>query len=135
MAPNAIVEVLSVVEPLYTRDFPTLIETLKQRADERVQAAAQQLRSSGMESTALVLCGREKGVIVDYARQTGADLILVGSHKVTTVGHFLRGSVARAVVRFAPCSVEVVRAGAGAGGMKTCWLPTDPGTRTLQRGQ
>lgn len=118
------VEVLSVVEPLYASEVPNLMEALKQRADEAVQAAAQQLRLSGMEPATRVLYGNVKGSIVEYARQSGTDLIVVGSHRVTTIGQFLRGSVARAVVRFAPCSVEVVRGDAGPDAMKVL-LATD----------
>jgi nucleotide-binding universal stress UspA family protein len=61
---------------------------------------------------------------VEYAHQSRTDLFVVGSHQVTTVREFLRGSVARAVVRFAPCSVEVVRCEPGAQGMKIL-LATD----------
>jgi len=118
------VEVLSVVEPLYASEEPNLIQTLKQRAEDAVQAAAQQLRRSGIEPATRVLCGNAKGAIVEYARQSGTDLIVVGSHTVTTVRQFLRGSVARAVVRFAPCSVEVDRGNAGPGAMKIL-LATD----------
>jgi len=121
---SATVEVLSVVDPFYSSETPALIETVKQRAEEAVQAAAQQLRSSGIESRTQVLCGNAKGAIVEYARQSGSDLIVVGSHKLTTVRQFLHGSVARAVVRFAPCSVEVVRGDMGPGAMKIL-LATD----------
>jgi nucleotide-binding universal stress UspA family protein len=90
-----------------------------------VQDAAQQVRSSGIEPpTTLVLSGNAKAAIVDCAAQMCADLIVVGSHRVTTVRQFLRGSVARAVVRFAPCSVEVVRVETGLGAMKIL-LATD----------
>ena len=118
------VEVLSVVEPVYAAEVPILIETLKQRADEAVQAAARQLGLSGIEANTLVLCGNTKGVIVEHARSARADFIVVGTHTITTVRHFLHGSVARAVVRFAPCSVEVVRGDAGAGALKIL-LATD----------
>jgi nucleotide-binding universal stress UspA family protein len=53
-----------------------------------------------------------------------ADVIVVGSHRATTVRQFLRGSVARAVVRFAPCSVKIVRVETGPGAMKIL-LATD----------
>jgi len=46
---------------------------------------------------------------VDQARETGADFIFAGPHGVTGITRFLLGSVARAIVRFAPCSVELVR--------------------------
>ena len=117
-------EVLSVVDPFYGSEVPNLVQTLKQRADYAVQAALQQLRLSSIEATTLVLCGNAKGVIVERARSARTDLIVVGTHTLTTVREFLHGSVARAVVRFAPCSVEVVRGDAGAGPLKIL-LATD----------
>jgi len=119
------IDVLTVVEPIYTSEIHDLMNTLKQQAHEVVEAAAQQLRSSGIRpTTMLVLCGNPKGVIVEHARRTDTGLIVVGSHRVAAAGAFLRGSVARAVVRFAPCSVEVIRGEASAGAMKIL-LATD----------
>ena len=57
-------------------------------------------------------------------RGVGADLVVVGAHRVSTEAEFLHGSVARAVVRFAPCSVEVVRGETAPGAMKIL-LATD----------
>ena len=42
-----------------------------------------------------------------------ADLIMVGSHGHSAIGRFLLGSVAQAVLRIAPCPVEIVRFPAG----------------------
>jgi nucleotide-binding universal stress UspA family protein len=47
--------------------------------------------------------------IVDWARESGADLIVVGTHGRGTVAHFLMGSVAERIVRTAPCPVLTVR--------------------------
>ncbi len=63
-----------------------------------------------------MLPGDPKAVIVDHAAKTGADLVVVGSHGHGALERFVLGSVASAVVRFAPCSVEVVRAGKRASG-------------------
>jgi nucleotide-binding universal stress UspA family protein len=122
--PSTVVEVINVVEPVYVPEAPDVTETLKERASQTVQAALRQLGSSGMKSAAQVLCGNVRGVIVEYARRSDTDLVVVGSHRATTMRQFLHGSVARAVVRFAPCSVEVVRAVSGAEGMKIL-LATD----------
>lgn len=122
--PNTTVEVLSVVELPYASDVTPLMETLNQMAELALQAAAQQLRSCGIEPSTLVLSGNAKAAIVDRAAEIGADLVVVGSHGVTTVRRFLHGSVARAVVRFAPCSVEVARTETGPGAMKIL-LATD----------
>jgi nucleotide-binding universal stress UspA family protein len=47
--------------------------------------------------------------IVDYARETHVDIIVVGTHGRGGISHLLMGSVAEHVVRHAPCPVLVVR--------------------------
>jgi len=53
--------------------------------------------------------GNQKSVIVDLAAKWPADLVVIGSHGRRGVERFLLGSVSEAVVRHAPCSVQVVR--------------------------
>ena len=47
--------------------------------------------------------------IISYARETDADLIVVGTHGRTGLRHILIGSVAEKVVRKAPCPVLSVK--------------------------
>lgn len=47
--------------------------------------------------------------IVDVARKTKADLIIVSTHGRTGLKHVFLGSVAEKIVRHAPCPVLVVR--------------------------
>ena len=47
--------------------------------------------------------------IVSYAREPGADLIVMGTHGRTGMERLLMGSVAEKVLRDAPCSVLVVK--------------------------
>jgi len=53
--------------------------------------------------------GDARSTIVDFARQWGADLIVIGSHGHKGWERLLLGSVAESVVRHATCSVLVVR--------------------------
>ncbi len=46
--------------------------------------------------------------IVRYAKKTGIDLIVIGTHGRTGIKHMLLGSVAEKVVRKAPCPVLTV---------------------------
>jgi nucleotide-binding universal stress UspA family protein len=124
---GTIVEVLSVVDLSYGWNAPGLSETLMRSADEAVRAASAVIKSSGLESTSVVLNGDPKAVVTDYAAEAGADLVVVGSQEHSDVGRFLLGSVARAVVRHAPCSVEIMRSRSGAGAMKVL-LATDGST-------
>ena len=47
--------------------------------------------------------------IVHYAKETGIELIVMGTHGRGAMGHLLLGSVAERVVRLASCPVLVVR--------------------------
>jgi nucleotide-binding universal stress UspA family protein len=85
------------------------VEGLRQAAEEEIQTLAGRLRVSGCSVSTRVLFGDAKAAIVDHAAEIGADLILVGSHGKPGLKQFFIGSVANAVVRFAPCSVEIVR--------------------------
>jgi nucleotide-binding universal stress UspA family protein len=49
------------------------------------------------------------GAIVDYARDHGIDLIVMGTHGRGPLKQFVMGSVAERVVRTAPCPVLTVR--------------------------
>jgi nucleotide-binding universal stress UspA family protein len=53
--------------------------------------------------------GSPRAVILDEAKEWGADLIVVGSHGYRAWERFLLGSVSQSVVSHAKCSVEVVR--------------------------
>jgi nucleotide-binding universal stress UspA family protein len=104
------IEVFTVVEPSHAWTTSEVVETEMRRAGELAKAASEGLRSHGKQATPLVWSGDPKSVIVERAKQIGADWIIVGPHRGGGVAKFLLGSVAKAVVRNAPCSVEVVRA-------------------------
>lgn len=78
---------------------------------EAWRAEAESLRGGTVDS---VLLGQPvAAAIAGFARATGVDLIVVGSHGRTGLTRLVVGSVAEAVVRTAPCSVLVVRAPEG----------------------
>jgi nucleotide-binding universal stress UspA family protein len=58
--------------------------------------------------------GDPAGQIVQYARDAGMDLIVMGTHGRTGKERLLLGSVAERVMRDAPCSVMVVKLPRGA---------------------
>lgn len=64
----------------------------------------------GMEkdAEAVVLSGHPGRTISDYADKVGADCIIVGSHRPGLKDFFL-GSTAARIVRYAQCSVHVLR--------------------------
>jgi nucleotide-binding universal stress UspA family protein len=88
---------------------PELAEEAKRQAKLLVAAAAYELRQCGYEVLSQIDTNLAKRAIPEYAWKWGADLIMVGFHRSNAVSRFLLGSVAHAVLRAAPCSVEIVR--------------------------
>ena len=60
------------------------------------------------EASAVLVNGHSGRIIADYAKEEGADCIIMGSHKPELSDFFL-GSTASRVVRHAHCSVVVLR--------------------------
>lgn len=82
-----------------------------------VRGAADKLAARGLKTSTVVLEGYPRTEIIDHATQWNADFIITGSHGRGAIARFLLGSVAKEVVRTAPCSVEIVRAGEQASGL------------------
>lgn len=113
-------EVLTVVENpgFLTQGLAT--EELQARAERLADAAATHLRSHQLQVKAVVAVGDPKAQILDHAAAMHADLIVLGANGLGAVERFLVGSVSRAVLRFASCSVALVREtnAQGAAGLK-----------------
>ena len=114
------VRVLSVIEPInayisadlfphFTPQVAEIEEDRKEQATDLVNQVAKGLREAGFKASGLVDFGDAKTQIIDNATNWSADLIVVGSHGWKGLNRFLLGSVSEAVVRHAPCSVEIVR--------------------------
>lgn len=101
--------VLNVVDVQRFARFPALIEDARREATELVNSGAEQLIHEGHQALAEVRMGFPRKVISECAMELRADLIMVGSHGRSAIGRFLLGSVAQAVLRTAPCTVEIVR--------------------------
>lgn len=73
------------------------------------KTVADSLKSTALSVETSVRLGDPRRVIVDEARDWGADLIVLGARGHSALERWLIGSVAQNVVADAPCSVEVVR--------------------------
>jgi len=128
---------LNVVDLQRFERLPALIEDATVEGQSLVKAAAKRLCGAGYQTDTKILLGHPRAEISAYAKEWGADLILVGSHGHGAFGRFLLGSVAQATLRTAPCSVEIVRrphrpsATLGALGLKIL-LATDGSACSLQ---
>jgi nucleotide-binding universal stress UspA family protein len=105
--------VLNVVDVQRLSRYPVLIENARREATELVNSAAQQLLHAGHKALAEVRVGFPRKIISECAKELQADMIMVGSHGHSSIGRLLLGSVAQAVLRIAPCPIEIVRFPAG----------------------
>lgn len=116
--------VVSAVRPavvMYTEMYiPTPVQTDQLMAEqhkaheELVSRAELALRDKGFKASAQVLVGDPRETLLDRARATGVDLIVVGSHGRSGITKLIMGSVASHIVTHAPCNVLVVRPKAAA---------------------
>jgi nucleotide-binding universal stress UspA family protein len=106
---DAIFCVLHVVNLQRFERLPALIEDAVREGERLAQEGATRISSAGYEAFPKASPGHPRSDISCFAKEWGADLILVGSHGHSAIGRFLLGSVAQGVLRTAPCSVEIVR--------------------------
>jgi nucleotide-binding universal stress UspA family protein len=82
---------------------------LRRVAEQVVSRAARKASARGVEVDYDAYEGDPADVILDAAREYGADLIVVGNKGMTGATRYLLGSVPNKVSHHAPCSVMVVR--------------------------
>jgi universal stress protein A len=89
---------------------PICIEELKANAEENLRVLVRATRKSGVKrATSISRSGRPAHEIVEAAKESDVDLIVIATHGYTGRKPFWIGSTAERVVRAAPCSVLVVR--------------------------
>ena len=82
---------------------------MEKRGEQITAASVERLRQIGIPAEVVVARGDARFLIPFYARKWSADLIFVRAHVRKDVFHWMLGSVARAVVEAAPCTVQIVR--------------------------
>jgi nucleotide-binding universal stress UspA family protein len=102
-------DVISVVEPSHLWTTSEIALETARRAEQVVDSAVAKLKLKSNLVTGSTFSGDPKTVILDRAVSTGADFLIVDSHG-SAVSRFLQGTVTATVLRYAPCSVEVMRA-------------------------
>ncbi|MEQ1885123.1 MAG: universal stress protein [Bryobacteraceae bacterium] len=89
---------------------PSVVMEIQERTEDLVNDAAKRLREAGIAADSVVITGDPRVEVTRRAVETGANWIAMGPHSTTGVIGFLLGSVAKEILRNAPCSVEIVRA-------------------------
>jgi nucleotide-binding universal stress UspA family protein len=84
-------------------------ETMRNDGRDLLARAVARLRDARFDVTPVLVEGDVRQGILDEAAAWPADLIVLGSHGRTGFNRLLLGSVSEAIVRHAPCSVEIVR--------------------------
>lgn len=116
---NVHITVMSVVPPLPIETSPEsealadvleqVLGPLEKEARKVAEQATARMREAGMDASTTVAHGHIGRQIVELARSSKADLVVVGSRGLDGTAPYLMGSVSDAVVKYAPCSVLIYR--------------------------
>ena len=115
---GASLHVLHVVEPvsapvgggeLYMPDLSEFHASLVADAERRMEDCRAHASAAGVPATTGVFLGQTATTIASTATEKECDLIVMGTHGRTGLGHLFLGSVAEKVTRLAPCAVLTVR--------------------------
>ena len=88
---------------------PKVLEGVIVSAEEEIQNVPPKAWTVAKKVVRVVRIGSTYDTIVQYAKDSAIDLIVLGTHGRTGLSHALLGSVAERVVRHAACSVLTVR--------------------------
>jgi len=104
-----LVHVRSLVPLTYMEFVPSTFDEEQQRdAEDRLAKLAASVELPAERVSSVVRLGSVYAEVLDEAERTGADLVVVGSHR-PSMATYLLGSNAATIVRHATCSVLVVR--------------------------
>lgn len=78
---------------------PAFEEEVERGARERLEQAAAELRSRGLEVTAHLLSGLPSQMILELAEERAADLVVLGTRGLTGLRHLLLGSTSQRVIQ------------------------------------
>ncbi len=105
---GAHITLLHVIEalPAYAASYVAL--DYIERSHDETLAKLKEIAAPIEGGQAAVIHGHSARSILDWARESGSDCIIVSSHQPGMQDYFLGGTAAR-VVRYAPCAVHVIR--------------------------
>jgi nucleotide-binding universal stress UspA family protein len=105
------VTVVSVAEllPQFGRAAAMLRPEEDEKPKRELAEAVQILADRGVKASAIERRGDPSDLIIDTAKQEGADLIVLGTRGLSPIKSWMLGSVSTRVLHHAPCDVLVVR--------------------------
>jgi nucleotide-binding universal stress UspA family protein len=94
----------------YVGGYPDFQRDVENRARQQLDALLSEEDRTDLRATPVLRLSNAPALtIVEYARDIGADLLVLGTHGRGAMAHLLMGSVAERVVRLAPCPVLTVK--------------------------
>ncbi|MBS0424817.1 MAG: universal stress protein [Proteobacteria bacterium] len=115
---NAHVEIVHVLEDIWYSDsesylnYAELVQAMKYSSEKMLAQAQTKLQQAGVAVEAKLLEAHDErvaNIIVDEAKNSKADLIMIGTHGRSGFSHMLLGSVAEGVARTAHIPVLLIR--------------------------
>lgn len=105
------ITVVSVVDvpPEFYAESPKTVEDLITKAKGYVEDVKRQAELEGVRAETIVREGEAYRIITDMAKESGAGIIVMGSHGRTGLKRLLMGSVTEKVIGHTPCPVLVVK--------------------------
>ena len=101
-----LLNVVEEIPPWAAAELPIhLMDDSIKRAQTELKAIA---NATGMSMEVVIRCGHSYQTILEVAKESRAELIIIASHRPGLQDYFL-GSTAAKVVRHATCSVLVMR--------------------------
>jgi nucleotide-binding universal stress UspA family protein len=91
---------------------PTVVGDSREEAQRLVDDVVAELERAGVKAEGALrpsTGGSPAGPILEYAREIGAGMVVVGSHGRSGLGGLLLGSVAHKIIQLSACPVLVVR--------------------------
>lgn len=107
-APGARVTVLHVMDEVPGFAMSYMPEGYHTELRRAIAVNLERSANEFENGVAVIRQGQAAHEIIEYAREAGADCIVVASHR-PGIGDYLIGSTASRVVRHAPCAVMVMR--------------------------
>jgi len=83
---------------------------MRKRSQELLIEVQQMIEGQGIKTSIEIIGNKSVAQgIIDYARESGVDVIVIGTKGLTGVGKFIMGGVASSVINNAHCPVVAVR--------------------------
>lgn len=106
------VHIVHVLEPLPSTDPAVMWDTIddatrRRNVQENLTTRFSQPQYQGIQT--IIQIGHTVEEIIDYSKESKADLIVIPTHGRRGISRFMLGSVAERVIRFADCPVLVLR--------------------------